>query len=216
MERDCYCALAAGQSLRTVDGFPQSISHRTLHLALQGPAGFTLGQAVWWAQLQILRTSESLTKRVLKSRVVRDLPNHERWLRLVAKFVAKPEAADEFGLVADALLFSSTQGGSDRWDVLLGLPLNELINHCRRMWLDLLKASGEPFQPEELRHEGQRDALRRQATNVWNPMLPEGKQVILRTHAQTWEEWQCSSITHATQTAYSKDVKLADYHTCAF
>jgi len=31
-----------------------------------------------------------------------------------------------------------------------------------------------------------------------------------------WEDWQSSSITHATQTANSKNGKFTDYHTCVF
>src|SRR5687767_9985862 len=38
MERDCYCAAGAGRSVRTVGGFPSSVSHRTLHLALHESA----------------------------------------------------------------------------------------------------------------------------------------------------------------------------------
>jgi hypothetical protein len=33
---------------------------------------------------------------------------------------------------------------------------------------------------------------------------------------QTWEDWQSSSITHATQTAYLNSGKSTDYQECVF
>ena len=54
LERDWYCHLAAGGSMRNVRGMPPSITSRALHLAMKAPRDLTIRQALRWGQIKAL------------------------------------------------------------------------------------------------------------------------------------------------------------------
>ena len=104
IERDCWCALAQGISLREVAGFPRSVPHRVLHAALtstsaSGSRSRTLAEAIWCAQLKALNASAALEAAVFSSRITGELGNYGVWSRLTAKFTSnRDEAATHLAL----------------------------------------------------------------------------------------------------------------------
>ena len=173
LERDCYCAAASGRSLRMVPGFPSSISHRVLHEALQRTDVRSLPEAIWRAQAKVQGCPDLLGEQVMRSAVVRDLPNHSRWLRLVAKFVSVQGNPRDFGLAVDALAMVSAEHGTMRVDQLLRLPLADLRRFCRRHWQSLLKANHDCFLPEALYNPEVRRTLRMLVSRTWVPLLDQ-------------------------------------------
>ena len=147
LERDCYCAVAGGRSIRGVPGVPSSISHGVLHDALKRSDARSLPEAIWRAQLMTLECSDALRDQVVASAVIADLPNHAHWRRLVEKFVPVVGNPIDFGLVADALAMAAAEHGTSRMDSLLRLPLRDLRRFCRRHWQALLKANDDCCPP---------------------------------------------------------------------
>jgi hypothetical protein len=189
-ERDCYCAAGAGHSVRSVMGFPPSVSHRTLHIALSECDEPSIAMAVWRAQLKVLAAGERLQREVMESRVVRDLSNHARWLRIVARFVHASEGAQDFGLVVDALAMVTAQEGQLRCEQLLRLPLHELRSWCRRWWQNLLKNNHELFAASQLHDPSTREALRQISSMIWSPLLNERWYMKESNGAQPTREWE--------------------------
>lgn len=140
LERDWFCHLASGGSMRTVQGMPPSITARALHLAMDAPCELTIRQALRWGQVKALGGSLELLGEVLRSRMVIDLSNDAIWSRLLEKLVAahcfKPE---HFGLIADTLLEMTLKDNCSRAEALVSLPLKDLIAHCRQFWRNILK-----------------------------------------------------------------------------
>lgn len=132
-ERHCWCTFARGQSLRSVDGFPQSISKKVLHRALSsGQKNETLPTAIWKAELEAQQVSASLFTAVMRSRVPNELWRHELWSRLVAKFSTGCDAqADDFHTVTHALAHVSEERGSQQVENLMRLSLAVLIRNSR-------------------------------------------------------------------------------------
>jgi PcfJ-like protein len=140
LERDWYCHLASGGSLRQVDGMPPSITSRALHLATTAPANLTIRQALRWGQVRALEGADELMAEVLSSRMVKDLSNDAVWSRLLEKTVAATHFNPRhFGIIADTLLEVIAKEGVRRAMVLVGLPTAELLRHSRRYWKSLLK-----------------------------------------------------------------------------
>ena len=142
LERDWYCHIAAGGSLRKAPGMPPSITSRALHLAMHAPAGLGIRQALRWGQVKALGGSDEFLAEVLASRMVGDLSNDAIWSRLIEKMVAASEFKPSlFGIIADTFLELLAKGGFRRVELLLNPPLPELLRHCRRYWKRLLHAS---------------------------------------------------------------------------
>ncbi len=148
LERDWYCHVGRGSSLRKLVGMPPSMTHRALRLAGNAPAHLTIREALRWGQVKALGGSDELMAEVLKSRMVKELSNDAVWSRLMEKMAAaKPSFPRHFGIISDMLLEVIRIDGWSRAEDLVGLPLPELLRHSRRFWTAIL-ASGVEALPE--------------------------------------------------------------------
>ncbi len=171
-ERDCWCALGYGRSVKKVAGFPESVSSRVLHLALTSGEGLSLTSAIWHAQLKYLDATPALQSAVMASRVPHELSNHALWVRVIAKFAAGAnDMSGQFALVADTLTAIKAHRGSDQVEQLLRLPLPSLIRHGIRFVTQLLQANGHLLTEDQVRHSAERAELSRLAAASWVPML---------------------------------------------
>jgi len=197
-ERDCWCALAQGRSLRKVPGFPESVSGRVLHEALTRGRGRNLTEAIWLAQLRSLGASPSLERAVLSSRVPRELTKHARWMRLAAKFAAGREAlAGHFGVVADTLVAVQNHRGPGQVEQLLRLPLETLIRHGIRYVTRLLQANGHLLTEDQVQEAAERAELKRLVEARWAPVLggvPYGSKFGRIRARATWRIEELSSV----------------------
>jgi hypothetical protein len=135
LERDWFCHMGRGGSLRSAAGMPPSITNRSLHMALAAPANLTMREALRWGQVKALGGSDELLKEVLTSRMLRDLSNDAVWSRLLEKVAqAKYLDARTFGLMADTLVEAIRGEGWLRAETLVNLPLKELLAHSRKYW----------------------------------------------------------------------------------
>ena len=140
LERDWYCHLGAGGSLKTAVGMPPSLSARALHLARSAPANLTICEALRWGQVKAAGGSDELLVEVLASRMIRDLSNDCIWSRLIEKLSAAPNfKVKHLGMMTDALLEVISKEGSERAAELVSLPLSELLRYCRKFWYRILK-----------------------------------------------------------------------------
>ena len=198
LERDCWCALAQGRSLREVEGFPRSVSSRLLHAALARGHGRNLVEAIWLAQLSSLGASPSLEKAVLSSRVLAEFGDHARWQRLAAKFAAGHDAlAVHFELVADTLVAVQNHRGPGQVEQLLRLPLEALISHSIRFTTRLLQANGHLLTEAQVRTAAEKAELKKLAFSRWPPLLggePFASRIgNVRGHA-TWRIEELHSV----------------------
>jgi hypothetical protein len=172
LERDCWCALAQGRSLREVEGFPRSVNSRLLHGALTRGQGRNLVEAIWLAQLSGMGASPSLESAVLSSRAVAEFGDHARWQRLAAKFAAGNDALGvHFGLVADTLVAAQNHRGPQQVEQLLRLPLEVLISHSIRFTTRLLQANGHLLTEAQVRTAAEKAELKKLASSRWTPLL---------------------------------------------
>ncbi|HEY1050896.1 MAG TPA: PcfJ domain-containing protein [Prosthecobacter sp.] len=171
-ERNCWCALGFGRSLRKTAGFPVSVSSRVLHAALAAGEGGSLSEAIWHAQLQCLGVPPVLREAVLGSRVPKELGHHGLWARLVAKFAAGPDAtAASFALVEDMLVAVEAHHGAAQVEQLLHLPLAALIRHAVKFVRRLMQTNGHVLTEEQVRLMAEKKELSRIAATCWKPML---------------------------------------------
>lgn len=171
-ERDCWCALGYGRSLRQVAHFPRSVSNRVLHTALTSDGNTTLAEAIWMAQLRWLSASPALEAAVLGSRARLELGDHALWVRLAEKFAAGSESvAGQFGFVADALVAVREHRGAAQIEPLLRLPLGILIRHCLNFITSLLQANGHVLTEEQVRGAAAKAQLGQLAATRWQPLL---------------------------------------------
>ena len=139
LERDWYCRIARGDSLRSAPGFPPSITARALHVAMQAPDHLTIRQALRWGQLKAVAAPGDLRAEVLASRMVNDLSNDGVWSRLIEKMsAAKDRRPGDFGLISDAMLCFFAESKLLHPCALAGLPYPDLSRHCRAFWQTIL------------------------------------------------------------------------------
>lgn len=186
LERDWYCHLAAGGSLRNVQGMPPSISSRALHLAMEAPAELNIRQALRFGQVRAAGGSEDLLSEVLASRMVRDLSNDALWSRLIAKLAAAEnfDPAD-YGIIADALMELIHANNFRLADKLVGRPVTELLAHCRRYWnamLDAVLVHDPEWRCRDISNPNLRFEIHRRNAERW-ARLPYTK-----TYESTWKE----------------------------
>ncbi len=194
-ERDCWCALAQGISLRDVRGFPASISGRVLHLALTSGHGRSLAEALWLAQSRHLGASSALQAAVLSSRVLVQFSDHALWVRLVAKFAAGEEAASsQFGLVADALAAIRSHRDAAQVELLLKLPLPELIRHCIKVVTTLLRERGHLLTDEQVREAAAMAELNKLSSSRWRPLLGREPFASKCGQAHGHASWQVQEL----------------------
>jgi hypothetical protein len=148
LERDWYCHVAAGGSLRSVTGMPPSITSRALHLAYGAPDRLTVREALRWGQVKALGGSDDFLVEVLNSRIVRDLSNDAVWSRLMGKVIGTKSAKPgDFSLIADTLLEVIRNEDCGRAEALMGLPLSELLAFSRKFW-KAVASTGSQLLPE--------------------------------------------------------------------
>lgn len=226
LERDWYCLLGSGGSLRKAQGMPPSLSSRALHLALTGaPADLTIRQALRWGQVRAAAGSEGLMRAVLASAMAGDLSNDAIWSRLIDK-VAAARAFDPrgFGLIADTLVeVLARKDGLTRAETLVALPLRELLHHCRNHWRALMTmflAQFPEHPPGDIRSPGVRTQLRLHHGQRWQPLfrsrpfettvLDRGEQVRCRM-VELLNPWELVAegreMKHCVAT-YARDCRL--------
>ena len=170
-DRDCWCALGYGRSLRMVEGLPSTVTHRVLHLALAS-GQTTMSKAIWSAQLQCLGGSADLSRVIMASRVIYELGHHGLWVRLAAKFVANPDVeALQFTVVANSLTAIKAHRGETHVEELMRLPLRYLVRHCIRFITDLLQTTGHVLTEDQIQLAAQKAELSRLSASHWQPML---------------------------------------------
>lgn len=176
-DRDCWCVLGYGRSLRHVDGFPSSISKKVLHQALSATKGQNLAEAIWHAQLQQLNVSAPLREAVMASPVSKEVFDHSLWARLIAKFAtAEPAFAADFATAAAALTATKAHRGEAQVERLLVLPLKILIRHCQRFIAELLSCNGHLLSPDQVRSAAEKAQWSKMGSSTWKPML--GNQAV--------------------------------------
>lgn len=206
-ERDCWCALGFGRSLREVKGFPQSVSNRVLHQALVSNKGASLAEAVWHAQLQQMRASPVLHDAVMSSRVPKQLHEHALWMRLTAKFVGADDAVcSHFAFLADSLVAVNAHRGPAQLERLMTLPLSDLVRHCGRFVSELLKSNGHLLSPEQLRTAAEKAQLSKMVASSWAPIL--GSEPLQTGH---WRIDELCSLTSLKQEGMTMSHCVAGY-----
>lgn len=206
-ERHCWCALARGESLRSVDAFPKSISRRVLHLALASECDGSLPMAIWHAELDTQHVSPALFEAVMRSRVPNELWRHELWSRLVAKFsVGREEQAGEFETVANVLAYAGEEKGSQQVESLMRLSLPMLIRHSRKFVEDLSRSHGYTAPNTKLRKT---HGFSAHDPKSWPPLL--GSEFIYpqNSQGQALSPWRMEEL--CTAKALSEEGKVMEH-----
>ncbi len=139
LERDWYCHLAAGGSIRRLPGILPLRAGTVRELA-RAPAGLSARQAIRWAQLRALRCPDPFMGTVLRSRMAEDLSNDGLWIPLLEKFIAASRVEeDAFDSVVDGFLYLMRGSDTPQAYRLLREPLPVLIRHWRKRWRHLME-----------------------------------------------------------------------------
>jgi hypothetical protein len=151
IERDWFCHLAAGGSLRRLPGMPSLTASAAREVA-SAPLDLSASEALRWAQLKALNCPENLATAVLRSRMAGDFANDGIWLPLLEKFIAAPHVDPaEFGIVADGFRYLICESGTKRARELLRQPLRDLVRHWRKRWWQFLEYALPPgLEPAEV------------------------------------------------------------------
>ncbi|MDB6077781.1 MAG: hypothetical protein JWO82_1528 [Akkermansiaceae bacterium] len=196
VERDWYCHIAAGRSLKDLPGLPCCLSARALHHAMQAPDGLNVRQALRWGQLTALGFGEAMIRQVMASRMASDFSANGVWTALLEKIAGSPWFAPEaFGALADMILHELATEGVTSTDRLMKAPLPELIRRARGLWNRLLQISrqeGAAFLAPAIWRPGVRHALSIFARRSW-PLLPgsAGSEVL----SLEGRNWQVDQLT---------------------
>ena len=204
LERDWFCEVANGLNWRKLERVPKSVSKRAVHFAMKAPADLKPRQALRWGQLRSLGASNDLIGEVLRSCVVNNLSNDEIWFRLFEKMVGDENFdSGDFGLVADVFEGLYRKWQFSRARELVGLPLRELLNHCRQYWRILLKdavTDGLKFRIDDIREAGLRRNLQHFTNAVWEPMESvEDLELRHRTRKGMISSWEIVQLTRHSQ-----------------
>lgn len=224
LERDWYCHLANGGSLRHVQGMPPSVTSRALHMAMEAPHDLTIRQALRWGQIKTLGGSSALLTEVLSSRMVKDLSNDAVWSRLFEKLVAAGNFNPKhFGIIADTLLEVTRNDECQRAEVLVGLPLEDLLRHCRHFWQTILSMvqTGQPgwlrsdihcpHLRYDLHHVNAGQWARLPRSKPFESMCLEGKQTLRCRIEELTHQWQLAAESQAMKhcvDTYGRSCKL--------
>ncbi len=203
LERDWYCEIASGRSLRKLPGMPPSITAAALHRTMQAPPHLSIRQALRWGQVMALGGSEALLANVLSSGMVADLSNDAIWSRLLEKVVAARDFASEnFGLIADTLLELTTRGECQRAELLIALQLAELLRHSRRLWKRLASVSATNFPNRkkiDIDNANHRAEIRNQNAVQWTPLLSTKPYLSCYRDAGNVIDWRIEELVNQSQ-----------------
>ncbi|MEN3941528.1 PcfJ domain-containing protein [Prosthecobacter sp. SYSU 5D2] len=195
-ERDCWCALGFGQSLRQVPGFPSSVPNRLLHKMLTCAQSRSLPLAVWETQMDLLQVTPALRQAVLSSRAPQELGLHGLWTRLLEKFSSGPEASADHWATVSMVLMAKREERPAQMEALLKLPLEALIRHCFKRAARMLQMNGHLLTEEQVRRAAARSELSRLAASRWPPFLgsrPVSKNAMTASLSPWLMEELCSS-----------------------
>lgn len=202
LERDWYCEIAAGASLRNLPGMPPTITSRALHLVQDAPGSLGIRQALRWGQLKALDASDDLVAAVLASRMVGDLSNDAIWSRLFEKVaVAKDFDPSGFGIIADTLLEWISVDEVQRAERLIDLPLADLSRHCGRHWRNHFRAAAVNFtdwKGTDIHCPNLRSEIVHRTATRWRPLTGRVPYVV-RNDGGVWRieeltnQWQLSA-----------------------
>ena len=199
LERDWYCRIAAGGSLRGAVGFPPSVTARALHLAMRAPDHLTIRQALRWGQLKAVDAADHLIREVLASRMVKDLSNDEVWSRLIEKMsAARQRRQGDFGLISDALRCFLREEKTAHAQRILALPYRDLVRHCRSFWKQLRDATLEDeliCNSWDLHCPDVREALFLHQFSYVEPMLPGKPWSFVEGPRFQETEWRMIELT---------------------
>ncbi len=199
LERDWYCHVAAGGSLRRAPGMPRSVSARALHRMLRAPGKLTIRQALRWGQAQAAGCSRRLTWEILRSAMVNDLSHDGLWSRLLQKIAAAAHfPARDWSLLVDGLQYTLKREGLPKALRLLDLPWRDLRNHCRMLFvscLHVLQSDGGIFGEVHLKKSAFRQELLHLAQAVW-PTMPKANRVAIIYDPDTiWSFHELNSLS---------------------
>lgn len=199
LERDWYCRIAIGGSLRGAPGFPPSITTRALHLAMQAPDHLTIRQALRWGQLKAVGAADHPIREVLASRMVKDLSNDEVWSRLIEKIsAARQRRRGDFGLISDALRCFLREEKTAHAQRILALPYRDLVRHCRSFWKQLRDTTledGLDWKKWDFHCPHVREALFLHQFSYVEPMLPGKPWSFVEGPRFQETEWRMIELT---------------------
>ena len=175
LERNWFCQVAIGGSLRDLHGMPPSMTSRALHWAKQAPDGLSIRQALRWGQVKSLGGGDDILTEVIGSRMVRDLSNDGIWSRLLEKVLTADDFDPrQFGLIVDSLADPISKGNVPRAQALVGLPLPELVRYSHGFWRSLLEhaeENGMKFRKPDIGSPHLRSELLKFNSCAWIPFI---------------------------------------------
>lgn len=173
IERDWYCHVASGGSLRQLPGMPSLRSGAVREVLNESPRGM-IRESVRRGQLAALRCPEPLRNAVLSSHMAVDFANDGIWIPLLEKYIADRRAdVADFGLVVDGFRFMIQESGTCRAAEMMRHPLRELVCHWKKKWREYLThAIPDHSGPEkaDLRSPRLRTQIVKWLVTVWAPM----------------------------------------------
>lgn len=90
IEQGWFKHIGAGESIRTADHLPISLTKRMAHRLLTAPDAYTPKEALRWAQVQSLGGDRRLSDALLGTRLVREFGDDEFWLGVIRFFIRNP------------------------------------------------------------------------------------------------------------------------------
>jgi hypothetical protein len=196
IERDWYCHVASGGSLRQLPGMLSLRSGAVREVLKELPCG-TVRLTVRRGQLTALRCPEPLRQAVLASQMAVDFANDGIWIPLLEKYIADRRAdVADFGLVVDGFRLMISESGTRRASEMMRHPLRELVCHWKRKWREYL-THAIPDHPEpakaDLRLPWLRARIMQWLVTVWSPM--QGVAPFTWRHGSSRRRLQHWSIT---------------------
>lgn len=194
-ERDWYCHVIQGGSLRSAPGMFASVSRRAIHLMNDAPDFFSLRLAMRFGQLRALEMTPPLLGHLLRSEVARDLEHDEVWLPF---FMMLRDAGDlvleDVDLIIHHLRDEIRSFGSIR---LKGRSLADLMRSAQRGLIAHLKVArkaGYDFTEEDLGDRVVRSKLLHLASGWWKA-LPDVAPFCYRGRSEEWKvEELCTQV----------------------
>lgn len=177
VEREWFCHLGKGESLRSFPGWVPSLSRRALSIFQQATGVGSIREAIRFAQIAALSPTPSFFDRILSTRLANDFSHDHVWLPLVEMWIKSPAAReDEFGLVVD-YVWSRCHLNGPRSFRLRGRTCETLVRsalfYFRELTVRFTQGRSEAtFDDVELIGNGEkRSRLLRLHADSWDPFL---------------------------------------------